>query len=74
MQTLKMEAHERRIDGNLVGWGAPTDLKKGGHDCSTYPFHLPMVVPPGKSSEMTTPQRYCDRKVEFVLISTEQRW
>ena len=42
-----MEAHERLIDGKFVGKGAqPTGLKKGGHDRSTSPYHLPMAVPP----------------------------
>ena len=42
-----MGTHERHIDGKLVGLGAPTGLKKGGHDCDTYLYPLSRSVPPG---------------------------
>ena len=43
---LQMGAHERRIDGKLGGYGAPTGLKKGGHDRCTSPYPLSRSVPP----------------------------
>ena len=44
----KQGAQKRRIDGKLVGKGAATGLKKGGHDRGTSPYPFPMwVAPPG---------------------------
>ena len=47
-QTLKTGGTrvEWRIDGKLVGKGAVTGLKTGGHDRGTYPYPFPMWVHP----------------------------
>ena len=38
----KCEIHERRINGKLAGIGAPNGLIKGGHNRSTFAYHLPI--------------------------------
>ena len=42
----KRESQERRNDGKLVGKGAATGLKKGGHDRGTSLYPFPMWVAP----------------------------
>ena len=46
-------AHERGIDGKLVGQGGPTGLKKGGHVRGTPPYPLSRSVPSGGILQFT---------------------
>ena len=67
-KSWKWGSHERHIDGKLVGLGASTGLKKGGHDRSTYQYPLSTSVPPPRLFYTTYMKCYFAHFINLLAI------